>query len=191
MYAEEPCVDDKPDKAESDESPERSEEIDDREEIVDASVEESAEELVSETPSSAESVSKPVVFESPKSAVAVSPVPTVLLDVFFSLLLPVVSLVFAVPESEGIETDGIEGEEISGIEIEGILVCAKTAPRRVLAINRRNTHIFGGMRLRNFRMILQVRKTFIDHFQSGSKLRNCFFQSGLFFLKPGLNINFL
>ena len=156
MYAEEPCVDDKPDSAERDESPESREEIDDSddiEEIVEASVDESdesaesADEPVPETPSSAESVSKPVVFERPKSAVAVSPVPTVLLDVFFSLFLPVVSSVFAVPESVGMETDGIDGDDISGIETEGILVCAKTAPRRVLAINSRNTHIFGGMRL--------------------------------------------
>ena len=155
MYAEEPCVDDKPDSAERDESPSREEidDSDDIEEIVEASVDESdesaesADEPVPETPSSAESVSKPVVFERPKSAVAVSPVPTVLLDVFFSLFLPVVSSLFPVPESVGIETDGIAGEDISGIETECILFCAKTVLRRVLAINRRNTHIFGGRQL--------------------------------------------
>ncbi len=157
MYAEVFWLDDKPDNAESDESLERSEEIDDNEEIVEASVEESAEavdELVPETPSNAESVSKPVVFVSPKSDVAVSPVPMVLLEVFFSLFLLVVSSVFFEPESVGIETEGIDGDEISGIETEGILVCASKAPPPMLAINRRNTNIFGVMQMRKFRMTL-------------------------------------
>ena len=157
MYAEVLWLDDNPDSAESDESLERSEEIDDNEEIVEASVEESAEavdEPVSETPSNAESVSKPVVFVSPKSDVAVSPVPMVLLEVFFSLFLLVASSLFFEPESVGIETDGIDGDEISGIETEGILVCASKAPPPMLAINRRNTHIFGVMQMRKFRMTL-------------------------------------
>ncbi len=156
MYAEVLWLDDKPDNVESDESLERSEDIDDSddiEEIVAASVEESAEavdEPVSETPSSAESVSKPVVLVSPKSAVAVSPVPTVLLEVFFSLFLLVASSVFFEPESVGIETDGIAGDEISGIETEGILVCANNATPPMFAIetiNRRNTHIFGMLQM--------------------------------------------
>jgi len=157
VYAEVLWLDDNPDSAESDESLERSEEIDDNEEIVEASVEESAEavdEPVSETPSNAESVSKPVVFVSPKSDVAVSPVPMVLLEVFFSLFLLVASSLFFEPESVGIETDGIDGDEISGIETEGILVCASKAPPPMLAINRRNTHIFGVMQMRKFRMTL-------------------------------------
>ncbi len=159
MYAEVLWLDDKPDNAESDESLERSEDIDDSddiEEIFEASVDESDEsaeavdEPVSETPSSAESVSKPVVLVSPKSAVAVSPVPTVLLEVFFSLFLLVASSVFFEPESVGIETGGIAGDEISGIETEGILVCANNATPPMFAIetiNRRNTHIFGMLQM--------------------------------------------
>ena len=173
MYEEVLWLDDKPDSVESDELLERSEEIDDNEEIVEASVEESAEvvdEPVSETPSNAESVSKPVVFVSPKSDVAVSPVPMVLLEVFFSLFLLVASSVFFEPESDGIETDGIAGDEISGIETEGILVCANNVPPPMLAINREKTHSLSAIVLRKLRMILQVRKTFINHFQSGSEL---------------------
>ena len=180
-YAELLCVDDNPESAERDESPESNEEIDDREEIVEASVEE----VVSETPSNAESVSKPVVFERPKSAVAVSPEPVVLLVVLFSLFLLVDALVFSELESEGIETDGIDGEDISGMEIDGILVCVKTVPIPMIAIKptiKRNFIVLAS---------LQVRKTFINYFQSGSELRNCFFQPGFFFFKPSFNIHFL
>ncbi len=101
-------------------------------------------------PSSAESVSKPVVFESPKSAVAVSPVPVVELEVSLSLFLVLDSLEFPEPESEGIETDGIDGEEISGIEIEGILVCAKIFFPPVFAIRTTNKRAI------NFLVVLQV-----------------------------------
>ena len=173
------CVDVNPDSAESDESLESREEIDDSddiEEIVEASVEESDEsaevvdEPVSETPSNAESVSKPVVLVSPKSDVAVSPVPTVLLEVLLLLFWSLVLSAFSEPESDGIETDGIAGDEISGIETEGILVCANNVPPPMLAINRRNTHIFGVMQMRKFRMILQIRKAFIYHLQTRCQL---------------------
>jgi hypothetical protein len=169
------CVDVNPDSAESDESPERSEDIDDSEdieEIVEASVEESAEavEPASDVPSSAERVSNPVVLASPKSAVAVSPVPTVLLDDFFSLFLLLASLVFPEPESVGMETDGIDGDDISGIETEGMLVCANNVPPPMFAINRKNTPTFSVMQLRKLRMILQVRKAFIYHLQTRCQL---------------------
>ena len=122
----------------------------------------------SETPSKAESVSNPVVLESPRSAVAVRPVPIVLLyDVlllpFFAaaslelfvlfVLLPFSSAEY---ESDGIDTDGIVGEEISGIETEGILVCAVTDAAASAKI----------MHPAKVLWKLKVRKAFIDHFQS-------------------------
>ena len=144
--------------------PESNDEIDDKEDIEELDETSVVEESVSETPSSAERVSKPVVLESPKSAVAVSPVPVVLLEVLFSVLLRLDSLVFPEPESVGMETDGIAGDDISGIDTEGMLVCANNVLPPMLA------KISSEMQSRKLRIILQVRKTLINHFQSGSEL---------------------
>jgi len=149
-----PCVSDSAERVLSPESREEIAESDEREELSE-DVPIVPEEESPALPSSAERVSSPVVFVSPRRAVAVSPVPTEFLEV--------VVLSFALPspeENEGIETDGIDGDVISGMETDGILTCEKTAP----AVKKSNI------------TRLKVRKAFIHHFQPGSQLGYCLFK---------------
>ena len=153
--------------------PESNDEIDDKDDIEELDETSVVEDSLSETPSRAESVSNPVVLESPKSAVAVSPVPRDPLLLFVSVLLA--EFVVSSEENVGIEIDGIEGVDISGMETDGMDICENTAVEKCRKITKK----------------LKVRKAFIHYFQTGSQLRYSFFKSGLFFFKPGLHIYFL